>query len=160
MMKRCKICHSAGPLDESGRCSSCADVKMAAKMGLHYGEYMARKETGMLPETPRRKRFEAVLLDYEPIHTLPKCRICGRDCIPPRRVLCSKKCEDEDKRRKSRKYGEFTSRACLICGNPVIGDKRRKYCPWSVMRPGNTNGILDTKQKSRKERNHESLQGI
>ena len=128
MIRRCKICHSASSLDETGRCSSCADAKRAEEMGLHYGEYMARKEIGALPEMPRRKRFEAAILDYEAIPSLPKCRVCGKDCIPPKKVYCSRSCEAEGNRRKTRKYDEFTPRPCLICGKPVIGDRRRKYC--------------------------------
>lgn len=97
-------------------------------MGLHYGEYIARKDTGALPEMPGRKRFEAAILDYEEIPSLPKCRICGKDCIPPKKVLCSKACMDEDKRRQSRKYDKFVPSPCPICGKTVLGDRRQKYC--------------------------------
>lgn len=62
-MARCKICHVESPLDRSGRCESCIDAAEATSRGLHYGDYIARKERGTLPPTPRRDRFAAALLD-------------------------------------------------------------------------------------------------
>lgn len=128
-MKRCKFCHvSVNNVDSKGRCPSCADAGNATRAGLHYGDYIAHKERGTLPPTPRRDRLAAVLLDYvEPVE-LPKCRICGGNVFPPRRFLCSPKCEAEDKRRKARHRTDENPRLCPICGKPVRIDRRRIYC--------------------------------
>lgn len=111
-MPRCKICHVESPLDRSGRCESCIDAAEATSLGLHYGDYMARKERGTLPHTPRRDRFAAALLDYEEPVELPKCRICGGNVFPPRRYLCSPKCAvtykrqwDRDRKRRLKQKG-------------------------------------------------------
>lgn len=127
-MPRCKICHVESPLDRSGRCSFCADAAEAVSLGLHYGDYMARKERDTLPHTPRRDRFAAALLDYEEPVELPKCRICGGNVFPQRRFLCSPKCEAEDKRRKARHRTDDNPRLCPVCGKPVRIDRRRIYC--------------------------------
>lgn len=128
-MKRCKFCHvSVNNVDRKGRCPSCADAGNATRAGLHYGDYIARKERSTLPHTPRRDRFAAALLDYEENVELPKCRICGGNVFPPRRFLCSPKCEAEDKRRKNRHRTDENPRLCPICGKPVRIDRRRIYC--------------------------------
>ncbi len=127
-MPRCKICHVESPLDRSGRCESCIDAVEATSLGLHYGDYIACKERGTLPHTPRRDRFAAALLDYEKHVELPKCRICGGNVFPPRRYLCSAKCEAEDKRRKHRHRTDENPRLCPVCGKPVRIDRRRIYC--------------------------------
>ena len=63
-MKRCKICHvSVNDVDRKGRCESCIDAAEATSLGLHYGDYIARKERGTLPHTPRRDRFAAAMAE-------------------------------------------------------------------------------------------------
>lgn len=126
-MSRCKICRCQGVLDPSGRCQSCADVAQAAQLGLHYGDYMAKKIHGVLPPMPRRARAAAALLDYAPLDDLPKCRICGNTVFPPRRLLCSSRCEVEDKRIRARTRKDPAPRICPVCGKPVE-DRRRTYC--------------------------------
>ena len=135
-MPRCKICHVESPLDRSGRCSFCVDAAEAVSMGLHYGDYMARKERGTLPHTPRRDRFAAALLDYEEPVELPKCRICGGNVFPPRRSICSNKCEREASKRSLRGYGEYPERDCPICGKPFRADLRQRYCSQACAEQG------------------------
>lgn len=127
-MSRCKICYVEQSLDARGRCQGCADASAATALGLHYGDFMAQKEAGALPESPRRARFAAALRDYEDVPELPKCRICGGNVFPPRRYLCSPKCEAEDKRRRARHRTDDTPRMCPVCGKPVRIDRRRIYC--------------------------------
>lgn len=151
-MPRCKICHVESPLDRSGRCASCIDAAEATSLGLHYGDYMARKERGTLPSTPRRDRFAAALLDYEEHVELPKCRICGGNVFPPRRYLCSPKCEAEDKRRKARHRTDENPRLCPVCGKPVRIDRRRTYCSWECFRKKQTQREAQYREKKRAEK--------
>nr|DAG56343.1 MAG TPA: protein of unknown function DUF3330 [Caudoviricetes sp.] len=147
-MARCKICHVESPLDRSGRCESCIDATEATSLGLHYGDYIARKERGTLPHTPRRDRFAAALLDYEKHVELPKCRICGGNVFPPRRFLCSPKCEAEDKRRKSRHRTDENPRLCPVCGKDVGPNLRKTYCSWECYRQNAKR--LDARYRERK----------
>lgn len=151
-MPRCKICHVESPLDRSGRCGSCIDAAEATSLGLHYGDYIARKERGTLPHTPRRDRFAAALLDYEEPVELPKCRICGGNVFPPRRFLCSPKCEAEDKRRKARHRTDENPRLCPVCGKPVRIDRRRIYCSWECFRKKQTQREAQYRERKRAEK--------
>lgn len=151
-MPRCKICHVESPLDRSGRCESCIDAAEATSLGLHYGDYIARKERGTLPHTPRRDRFAAALLDYEEHVELPKCRICGGNVFPPRRYLCSPKCEAEDKRRKARHRTDDNPRLCPVCGKPVRIDRRRIYCSWECFRKKQTQREAQYRERKRAEK--------
>ena len=151
-MPRCKICHVESPLDRSGRCESCIDAAEATSLGLHYGDYIARKERGTLPHTPRRDRFAAALLDYEEQVELPKCRICGGNVFPPRRYLCSPKCEAEDKRRKARHRTDDNPRLCPVCGKPVRIDRRRIYCSWECFRKKQTQREAQYRERKRAEK--------
>ncbi len=151
-MPRCKICHVESPLDRSGRCESCIDAAEATSLGLHYGDYIARKEHGTLPHTPRRDRFAAALLNYEEPVELPKCRICGGNVFPPRRFLCSPKCEAEDKRRKARHRTDDNPRICPVCGKPVRIDRRRIYCSWECFRKKQTQREAQYREKKRAEK--------
>lgn len=137
-MPRCKICHVESPLDRSGRCESCIDAAEATSLGLHYGDYIARKERGTLPPTPRRDRFAAALLDYKEHVELPKCSICGGNVFPPRRYLCSPKCQAEYNRRsaseahakaKAKRLAQpIPERYCTICGKLITNPRKKVTC--------------------------------
>ena len=58
-MTRCIYCHLVKDLDSKGRCRSCANAGDATAYGLHYGEYMYRKEHGATAgETALREHAE------------------------------------------------------------------------------------------------------
>ena len=131
-MKKCKICHTAHPfdeLDDFGRCRSCRDVYMAARAGLHYGDYIARKPRPfLLPFERHTPLWELPIMQGAKI-----CRICGKP-IPPesgRRTLCGLACQQEANRQSAKsvkKAGDAEpERLCIICGRPIPSNMRR-YC--------------------------------
>lgn len=121
----CKICHANRELDASGRCPGCRDVYLASKAGMNYGAYMASGAE----KNPAREFILRTIgkPDSEPL-SLPRCRVCGNNVYPPRRTLCSNKCEREANKRSLRGYGEYPERDCPICGKPFRADLRQRYC--------------------------------
>lgn len=148
-MSRCKFCHTVHELDSKGRCPSCAAAGDAVNVyGISYGQYMAQKSTGQLPaKSPRQKRLEGTLLDYE---DTPRCRICGSILPPRRRVLCSVECEKKDKLRRNRSaaHGKGGPRLCPVCGKEVGPDLRKTYCSWECYRKNARQ--LDARYRERK----------
>ena len=68
---------------------------------------------------------------------VPKCRVCGRELQPPRRVYCSDECEREEINRKlrvkhPRKHPDGVTvppRVCQDCGAQYTGNIKSKRCP-------------------------------
>lgn len=136
-MTRCKYCHTVHELDSKGRCPSCADAGDAARAGLSYGAYMARKYAGQLPPIPiPRPRPEPV----SRANAVKICRICGALIPPesPRRTLCSPECQAEYNRRSAneahakakaaREAQPKPPRYCAVCGKPITRPNA-KVCP-------------------------------
>lgn len=95
--KQCRICHSlTAPLRPDGRCDGCYAAKDADSRGLHYGDYIALRDAGLilpdpLPPRPVEVPEEPELIVYR---RKPPCRQCGGE-IPQeskRRAFCSEKC--------------------------------------------------------------------
>lgn len=129
----CKICHANRELDASGRCQSCRAVYLASKSRMSYGAYMAARTE----ENPAREFILRAMENplSEPL-SLPKCRICGNNVYPPRRTVCSNKCEREANKRSLRGYGEYPERDCPICGKPFRADRRQRYCSQACAEQG------------------------
>ena len=124
-MSRCIYCHMPRELDDKGRCRSCADAGDATAYGLHYGEYMYRKERGLLSGKPL---CETLL--NAPRKQLPRCRVCGNVVLPPFRTYCSDRCAREGKRQNDHlaKTAGKPVKLCPMCGKEVAHDSRRVYC--------------------------------
>lgn len=90
--KNCKICKVETELDSAGRCFGCACVVKAEAWGMHYGDYMAMRESEVgyvpKPKTPR--------IGYD---KGKRCCVCGTP-IPDksnRLRYCSPECYDQVK---------------------------------------------------------------
>lgn len=90
--KNCKICKVETELDSAGRCFDCACVVKAEAWGMHYGDYMAMRESEVgyvpKPKTPR--------IGYD---KGKRCCVCGTP-IPDksnRLRYCSPECYDQVK---------------------------------------------------------------
>lgn len=66
-----------------------------------------------------------------------KCKVCGGDVLPPRRVYCSSECAYAWKQRRKRVENPrkspggalYIQRVCPDCGAEYIGHIRAKRCP-------------------------------
>lgn len=137
-MTRRKYCHTVHELDSKGRCPSCADAGNATRAGLHYGDYIASRDSARLRPVP------LPVPKPEPVsraNAVKVCRICGAQ-IPlesPRRTLCSPECQAEYNRRsanaahaKERARRKAAPpkppRYCALCGE-LITRPNAKVCP-------------------------------
>lgn len=108
--KNCKICKVETELDSAGRCFGGACVVKAEAWGMHYGDYMAMRESEVgyvpKPKTPR--------IGYD---KGKRCFVCGTP-IPDksnRLRYCSPECYDQvkndwstDSHRKARERNGIT----------------------------------------------------
>lgn len=134
-MNRCKYCHTIHELDAKGRCPSCADAGDATRVGMHYGDYIARRVQPLRPVP-----VETTPAPVSRANAVKVCRICGALIPPesPRRTLCSLECQAEFNRQSAnaahaRKKAaqaakEKPVRYCAICGEPITRPNA-KVCP-------------------------------
>ncbi len=147
-MTRCVFCHMPRDLDSKGRCPSCADAGDATAYGLHYGEYMYRKEHGLLPgESARRIPLNA------PQRQLPRCKVCGNTVMPPFRTYCSDRCAHEGKRQIAHlaHMAGKPVKTCPVCGKEVPNDSRRTYCSFECYEANQREYLAKRHKAKRKE---------
>lgn len=148
-MTRCIYCHMPRDLDSKGRCPSCADAGDATAYGLHYGEYMYRKERGLLPGVPALR----IPLNA-PQRQLPRCKVCGNVVLPPFRTYCSDRCAREGKRQIAHlaHMAGKPVKTCPVCGKEVPNDSRRTYCSFECYE-ANQREYLAKRHKAKKKGN-------
>lgn len=113
------------------------DVKMAMALGygVHYGKYKAdhpntayQTDEEILGSAKRKTRPREL-----PQQEMVTCRYCGKTF--PKSAYGRQFCDDDcrryfyDQRKREKKMGiVHPANKCVICGEPVLGKRLRKYC--------------------------------